>query len=122
MKLPQEASATYTKPARRPKKIKCSTRSMRSFQTVEKLHELLPDCDKISGLSQHLQVTQWMEYIDGKEKHDAFNSRMEEKQPSTTQESAKNSPNSNSNVKRNHKLRTRAKARHKLQNLTARVT
>ncbi|MBW0560321.1 hypothetical protein O181_100036 [Austropuccinia psidii MF-1] len=35
-----------------------------------------------------------MESIDGKEEHDAFNSRMEEKQPSTTQESAKNRPNS----------------------------
>ncbi|MBW0481831.1 hypothetical protein O181_021546 [Austropuccinia psidii MF-1] len=35
-----------------------------------------------------------MASIDGKEKHDALNRRMEEKQPSTTQESAKNSPNS----------------------------
>ncbi|MBW0502652.1 hypothetical protein O181_042367 [Austropuccinia psidii MF-1] len=35
-----------------------------------------------------------MESIDGKEEHDAFNSRMEEKQPYTTQESAKNSPSS----------------------------
>ncbi|MBW0552765.1 hypothetical protein O181_092480 [Austropuccinia psidii MF-1] len=35
-----------------------------------------------------------MESIDGKEKHDAFNRRMEGKQPSTTQESAKNSPSS----------------------------
>ncbi|MBW0542784.1 hypothetical protein O181_082499 [Austropuccinia psidii MF-1] len=33
-----------------------------------------------------------MASIDGKEKHDAFNSRMEEKQPSTTQASSKNSP------------------------------
>ncbi|MBW0533323.1 hypothetical protein O181_073038 [Austropuccinia psidii MF-1] len=47
------------------------------------------------GPSQHLQVTQRMAPIDGKEKHDAFNSRMEEKQPSTTQGSAKNSPSSN---------------------------
>ncbi|MBW0529356.1 hypothetical protein O181_069071 [Austropuccinia psidii MF-1] len=35
-----------------------------------------------------------MESIYGKEEHDAFNRRMEEKQPSTTQASAKNSPNS----------------------------
>ncbi|MBW0589913.1 hypothetical protein O181_129628 [Austropuccinia psidii MF-1] len=34
------------------------------FRSVEKLHELLPDCDKISGPSQNLQVTQWMESID----------------------------------------------------------
>ncbi|MBW0586843.1 hypothetical protein O181_126558 [Austropuccinia psidii MF-1] len=30
--------------------------------------------------------------IDGEEKHDAHDTRMEEKQPSTTQESAKNRP------------------------------
>ncbi|MBW0564261.1 hypothetical protein O181_103976 [Austropuccinia psidii MF-1] len=35
-----------------------------------------------------------MASIDGKEEHDAFNRRMEEKQPSTTQASAKNSPSS----------------------------
>ncbi|MBW0587898.1 hypothetical protein O181_127613 [Austropuccinia psidii MF-1] len=35
-----------------------------------------------------------MAIIDGKEEHDAFNSRMEEKQPFTTQASAENSPNS----------------------------
>ncbi|MBW0521544.1 hypothetical protein O181_061259 [Austropuccinia psidii MF-1] len=33
-----------------------------------------------------------MASIDGKEEHDSFNRRMEEKQPSTTQASAKNSP------------------------------
>ncbi|MBW0495804.1 hypothetical protein O181_035519 [Austropuccinia psidii MF-1] len=61
-------------------------------RSVEKLHECLPDCEKVSGPSQHLQVTQWVASIDGKEEHDAINSRMEEKQPSTTQKSAKNSP------------------------------
>ncbi|MBW0492583.1 hypothetical protein O181_032298 [Austropuccinia psidii MF-1] len=35
-----------------------------------------------------------MESIDGKEKHYAFNSRIEEKQPSTTQASSKNRPSS----------------------------
>ncbi|MBW0573423.1 hypothetical protein O181_113138 [Austropuccinia psidii MF-1] len=30
------------------------------FRSVEKLHELIPDCKKIPGSSQHLQVTQWM--------------------------------------------------------------
>ncbi|MBW0564577.1 hypothetical protein O181_104292 [Austropuccinia psidii MF-1] len=61
---------------------------------VEKLHECLPDCKKILGPFQHFQVTQWMASIDGKEKNDAFNRRMEEKQPSTTQLSTKNSPSS----------------------------
>ncbi|MBW0529017.1 hypothetical protein O181_068732 [Austropuccinia psidii MF-1] len=63
-------------------------------RSVEKLHEFLPDCEKIPGPSKHVQVTQWMASIDGKEKHDAFNNRMKEKQPSTTQASAKNSPSS----------------------------
>ncbi|MBW0496071.1 hypothetical protein O181_035786 [Austropuccinia psidii MF-1] len=35
-----------------------------------------------------------MAYIDRKEKHDSLDRRMEEKQPSSTQESAKNSPSS----------------------------
>ncbi|MBW0572375.1 hypothetical protein O181_112090 [Austropuccinia psidii MF-1] len=47
------------------------------FRSVEKLHEFLPECEKISVPSQHLQVTQWMASIDGKEEHDAFSSRME---------------------------------------------
>ncbi|MBW0513748.1 hypothetical protein O181_053463 [Austropuccinia psidii MF-1] len=34
-----------------------------------------------------------MGFIDGKEEHNAFKSRMEEKQPSTTKASAKNRPN-----------------------------
>ncbi|MBW0592836.1 hypothetical protein O181_132551 [Austropuccinia psidii MF-1] len=59
-------------------------------RSVEKLHESLPDCKKIPGPSQHLQAAQWMASIDVKEEHDSLNSRMEEKQPSTTQESAKN--------------------------------
>ncbi|MBW0572410.1 hypothetical protein O181_112125 [Austropuccinia psidii MF-1] len=63
-------------------------------RSVENLHEFLPDCEKIPGPSQHLQVTQWMASIDVKEEHVAFNNRMEEKQPSTTQASAKNTPSS----------------------------
>ncbi|MBW0494492.1 hypothetical protein O181_034207, partial [Austropuccinia psidii MF-1] len=63
-------------------------------RSVEKLMKFLHDREKIPGPSQCLQVTQWMASIDGKEEHDAFNSRMEEKQPSTTQASAKNSPSS----------------------------
>ncbi|MBW0571742.1 hypothetical protein O181_111457 [Austropuccinia psidii MF-1] len=36
------------------------------FRSVEKLHEFLHYCEKISGLSQHLKVTQWMASIYGK--------------------------------------------------------
>ncbi|MBW0498804.1 hypothetical protein O181_038519 [Austropuccinia psidii MF-1] len=61
---------------------------------VEKLNQFFPECEKIPGPSQNLQVTQLMESIDGKEKNDALNSRMEEKQPSTTQASANNNPSS----------------------------
>ncbi|MBW0591924.1 hypothetical protein O181_131639 [Austropuccinia psidii MF-1] len=53
-------------------------------RSVKKLHEFLPDCERNPGPSKHLQVTKWMASIDGKEKHDAFNSRMGGKQPSTT--------------------------------------
>ncbi|MBW0571848.1 hypothetical protein O181_111563 [Austropuccinia psidii MF-1] len=61
---------------------------------MEKLHEFLPDCEKIPGPSQYLQVTQWMASIDGKEENYDFNRRMEEKQPSNTQASSQNSPSS----------------------------
>ncbi|MBW0511431.1 hypothetical protein O181_051146 [Austropuccinia psidii MF-1] len=63
-------------------------------RSVEKFYEFLPDCEKIPGPSQHFQVTQWMASIDGKEKNDSFNSRMEEKKPSITQASTKNSHSS----------------------------
>ncbi|MBW0576094.1 hypothetical protein O181_115809 [Austropuccinia psidii MF-1] len=63
-------------------------------RSVVKLHELIPDCKKTPGPSQHLQVTQWMASIDGKEQYDSFNSRMEEKQPTNTKASAKTSPRS----------------------------
>ncbi|MBW0471246.1 hypothetical protein O181_010961 [Austropuccinia psidii MF-1] len=63
-------------------------------RSVEKLQELLPESEKATGPFQHLQVTQWMESIDGKDKNDSFNSRVEEKQPFTTQASPKNRTNS----------------------------
>ncbi|MBW0525319.1 hypothetical protein O181_065034, partial [Austropuccinia psidii MF-1] len=61
-------------------------------RSVEKLHEFLPDCEKVAGPSQYLQIAQWMASIDGKEKQDSLYTRMEGKQPSTTQTSVKNSP------------------------------
>ncbi|MBW0513949.1 hypothetical protein O181_053664 [Austropuccinia psidii MF-1] len=45
-------------------------------RSVEKLHEFLPECEKVPGPFQHLQVTQWMASIVGKEENHAFNSRM----------------------------------------------
>ncbi|MBW0558968.1 hypothetical protein O181_098683 [Austropuccinia psidii MF-1] len=61
------------------------------------------------GSHQHLQVTQLMASIDGKEEEDAFNSRMEEKQPSTIQASAKNSPSSQQKQFQNEKAATSSK-------------
>ncbi|MBW0585464.1 hypothetical protein O181_125179 [Austropuccinia psidii MF-1] len=75
---------------------------------VEKLHEFLPDHEKIPGPSQHLQVTQWMASIDGKEKYDALSNIMAEKQPSTTQESSKNSRNSQKQQLQREKSATRS--------------
>ncbi|MBW0548368.1 hypothetical protein O181_088083, partial [Austropuccinia psidii MF-1] len=85
--------------------------------SVEKLHEFLPDCEKIPGPSKYLQIFAWMASIYGEEKHDALDTTMEEKQPSTTQGSAKNSPSG-----QQQKLQKRAKERHQPPNLTARAT
>ncbi|MBW0557138.1 hypothetical protein O181_096853 [Austropuccinia psidii MF-1] len=55
-----------------------------------------------------------MESIYGKEKHDAFNRRMEEKQHSTTQESAKTAPaasSRNSNMKKKLPEQNKGKAK-----------
>ncbi|MBW0479676.1 hypothetical protein O181_019391 [Austropuccinia psidii MF-1] len=89
-------------------------------RSVEKLHELLPDCEKVPGPCQHFQVTQGMGAIDGNKEHHAFNSRMEEKQPSTTQASAKNSFCSQKQQFQRDKAATRAKEMHQPQTLTAR--
>ncbi|MBW0576758.1 hypothetical protein O181_116473 [Austropuccinia psidii MF-1] len=51
---------------------------------VEKLHEFLPDCEKVPRPYQYLQIAQWMESIHGEEEHDFLDTRMEEKQQSTT--------------------------------------
>ncbi|MBW0590673.1 hypothetical protein O181_130388 [Austropuccinia psidii MF-1] len=55
-----------------------------------------------------------MASIDGKEKHDAFNSIMEEKQPSTTLESAITAPiasSSNSNMKKKPQAHNKGKGK-----------
>ncbi|MBW0558771.1 hypothetical protein O181_098486 [Austropuccinia psidii MF-1] len=91
-------------------------------RSVEELHEIIPDCKEIPGSSQHLQVTKWMASIDGKKEYDAFNSRMEEKQPSTTKASAKTSPSGHQKQFQLEKAATSSKGRHQPQTLTARAT
>ncbi|MBW0588985.1 hypothetical protein O181_128700, partial [Austropuccinia psidii MF-1] len=81
-------------------------------RSVEKLHEFLPDCEKIPGPSQNLQVTQWMASIDGKEKHDSFNSRMEENNPPPPKKVPKIAPiarSTNSNVKKKPQAQNKGK-------------
>ncbi|MBW0512864.1 hypothetical protein O181_052579 [Austropuccinia psidii MF-1] len=83
-------------------------------RSVEKLHEFLPDCEKIPGPSQHLQVAQWMASIDGKEEKCALNRRMEGKQPSTTKASAKSSSSgssSHSNMKKKPQAQNKGKGK-----------
>ncbi|MBW0574153.1 hypothetical protein O181_113868 [Austropuccinia psidii MF-1] len=83
-------------------------------RSVEKMHEFLPDCEKIPGTSQHLQVTQWMASIDGKEKHNAFNSRIEENNPSPAKQVPKTAPvarRSNSNVKKQPQAQNKGKGK-----------
>ncbi|MBW0579717.1 hypothetical protein O181_119432 [Austropuccinia psidii MF-1] len=80
----------------------------------KKLHEFLPDCGKIPGPSQHLQVTQWMASIDGKEEHDALNSRMEEKNPPPPKQVPKTAPiasSSNPNVKKQLKAQNKGRGK-----------
>ncbi|MBW0572219.1 hypothetical protein O181_111934 [Austropuccinia psidii MF-1] len=55
-----------------------------------------------------------MASIHGKEEHDAFNSRMDKKQPSTTQASAKTAPvasSRNSNMKKQPKAQNKGKGK-----------
>ncbi|MBW0500592.1 hypothetical protein O181_040307 [Austropuccinia psidii MF-1] len=84
------------------------------YGSLEKLHEFLPDCEKIPGASQHLQVTQLIESIDGKEEHDVFNSRMEEKNPPPPMQVPRAGPvarSSNSNVKKQPKAQKKGKGK-----------
>ncbi|MBW0549238.1 hypothetical protein O181_088953 [Austropuccinia psidii MF-1] len=95
------------------------------FRSVEQMHEFLPDCEKISGPSQHLQVTQWMASIDGKEEHYSFNRRMEKNNPPPPKQVPKTAPvasRSNSNMKKQPQAQKSAKERHQPQTLTARAT
>ncbi|MBW0584192.1 hypothetical protein O181_123907, partial [Austropuccinia psidii MF-1] len=78
-------------------------------RSVEKLHEFLHDCEKVPETSQYLQIAQLMASIDGKEKHDSVDTRKEEKQPSTTQKSVKNS--SNSNMKKQPQAQNKGKGK-----------
>ncbi|MBW0568456.1 hypothetical protein O181_108171 [Austropuccinia psidii MF-1] len=63
-------------------------------RSVGKLHKFLPDCEKFLGHPITFKLLNGRRPFMEKKNYDAFNSRMEEKQPSTTKESANNSPSS----------------------------
>ncbi|MBW0590766.1 hypothetical protein O181_130481 [Austropuccinia psidii MF-1] len=83
-------------------------------RSVEKLHEFLPDFEKAPGPSQYLQIAQWMASIDGKERHDALDTRMEENNPPPPKQVSKTAPvasSSNSNVKNQPQAPNRGKGK-----------
>ncbi|MBW0574888.1 hypothetical protein O181_114603 [Austropuccinia psidii MF-1] len=72
-------------------------------RSVEKLHEFLPDCEKVHGLSQYLQVAQWMASIDGKGKMMLLTLEWWKNNPPPPNQVAKTAPvasSSNYNVKK----------------------
>ncbi|MBW0528350.1 hypothetical protein O181_068065 [Austropuccinia psidii MF-1] len=81
--------------------------------SLDKLHEFLPDCEKIPGPSQHFQVTQRMASIDGNEEHDAFNSRSRNNPPPPKQvpKTAPVASSSNSNVKKQPQVQNKGKGK-----------
>ncbi|MBW0500879.1 hypothetical protein O181_040594 [Austropuccinia psidii MF-1] len=71
-------------------------------RSVEKLHEFLPDCDKIPGPSQQFQVTQWITSIDGKENMMLLTAEWWKNNPPPPNKVPKTAPvarSSNSNMK-----------------------
>ncbi|MBW0540556.1 hypothetical protein O181_080271 [Austropuccinia psidii MF-1] len=82
--MPQEDSVEVYKVSQKAYKTFLQHRVPDPCRSVEKLHELLSDCEKVLGPSQHLKATHWIASIVEVIKHDAFDRRMEGEQPSTT--------------------------------------
>ncbi|MBW0564375.1 hypothetical protein O181_104090 [Austropuccinia psidii MF-1] len=83
-------------------------------RSVEKLPEFLPDYEKLPGPSQHLQVTQWMAYIDGKEEHVLLTEEWRENNPPPPKQVPKTAPvasSSNSNVKKQQQAQNKGKGK-----------
>ncbi|MBW0496184.1 hypothetical protein O181_035899 [Austropuccinia psidii MF-1] len=82
-------------------------------RSVGKWHKSLPDCEKIPGPSQSLQVTKWMASIDEK-KHYAFIRRMGEKNPPPPKEVSKTAPvarSRNSNMEKQPQAQNKGKGK-----------
>ncbi|MBW0594185.1 hypothetical protein O181_133900 [Austropuccinia psidii MF-1] len=115
LKTPQEASVDiYIASQKAYNNALQHKRVSDPCRSVEKLHEIIPDCKKIPGSSQYLQVTQWMASTDGKEEYDAFNSRMDENIPSPPKRVPRPAPvasRSNSNVKKQPQAQNKGKGK-----------
>ncbi|MBW0468551.1 hypothetical protein O181_008266 [Austropuccinia psidii MF-1] len=83
-------------------------------RSVEKLHEFLPHCKKVPGPSQHLQVTQWVESIDGKEKMMLLTAEWMKNNPPPPKQVPKTAPvarSSNSNVRKQPQAQSKVKGK-----------
>ncbi|MBW0519031.1 hypothetical protein O181_058746 [Austropuccinia psidii MF-1] len=97
----------------------CSTKNTRSLQICGKLHEFLPYCEKVHRPSQHLQVTQWMASIDGKENMMCLTVEWRKNNPPPPKQVPKTSPvarSSNSNVKKQPKAQNKDKGKEPASN------
>ncbi|MBW0523744.1 hypothetical protein O181_063459 [Austropuccinia psidii MF-1] len=80
--------------------------------SLEKLHELLPECVKVPGPSQHLQVTRWIASIDGKENMILLTAEWRKNNPPPPKKVPKTSPvanSGNSNVKKKPQAQKKGK-------------
>ncbi|MBW0576831.1 hypothetical protein O181_116546 [Austropuccinia psidii MF-1] len=83
-------------------------------RSVEKLHEFLPDCEKVPGPSQHLQVTQWIASIDGKKNMMLLTEEWRKINPPPLKQVPKTAPvasSSSSNVKKQPKAQNKGKGK-----------
>ncbi|MBW0580678.1 hypothetical protein O181_120393 [Austropuccinia psidii MF-1] len=81
---------------------------------MEKLHELLPDCEKIPWPSKHFEVTQWMASIDGKENMMLLKAEWRKNNPLPPKPLQKQAPvasSSNSNVKKQVQAQKKGKGK-----------
>ncbi|MBW0530810.1 hypothetical protein O181_070525 [Austropuccinia psidii MF-1] len=83
-----------------------------SFRSVKKLHEFLPDCEKIPWPSQHLKFTQWMASIDGKENMMLLTKECRKNNTPPPKQVPKTAPvasSSNSNIKKQPQAQKKGK-------------
>ncbi|MBW0572341.1 hypothetical protein O181_112056 [Austropuccinia psidii MF-1] len=78
------------------------------------MHEFLPDCEKIPGPSQDLQVNQWMASIDGNENMMLLTAEWGKNNPPPPTQVPKTAPvarSNNSNVKKQPQAQNKGKGK-----------